>query len=148
MRCYNGTIRPNTCRNRCWSIVENDRSIHRQKQGSRIHTRQGEKKSKGSSIMVLKELQEFIEREKPLLRTETILKGNIEYNEKVIPRLKKLLEKLKSGERPKYVYIEGQLYVFPKIKYIEKEIERREKKLPQLRKWLEEARKKKLIEVV
>lgn len=107
----------------------------------------GKENGKGG-IMVLKELQEFIEREKPLLRTETILKGNIEYNEKVIPQLKGLLKRLKSGERPKFVYIEEHLHLFPEIKYIEKEIERREKKLPQLRKWFKELKEKKLKEVI
>lgn len=82
--------------------------------------------------------------EAPLLRTEYILKSNIDYQKKVIPQFENLLSKMRRGERPKAVYIEGTIYPFPEIATIEKRLKKAKEKLPRL---VDELRKRQLRKV-
>lgn len=88
--------------------------------------------------MVLTELKEILARESPKIRTEYILKKNIEINEEAIPQLEALLDRLKAGEKPKVAVIGSLIHLFPDTVTIEKELRERKEKLPKLRRWLKE----------
>jgi hypothetical protein len=82
------------------------------------------------------DIREFLTRESPKIRSKFILKQNIMVAEKSIPDLKKLLKRLKKGERPLVAKAGYVHYISPRIKDVEKALSHYQDKLPKYRKWL------------